>query len=361
MIIWGGSTSDDSGRDGGVYSPQEAPPITPTRQAFTFNGGVGSVRVAAASDCVWTAQSNVNWISLGASGGSGPGAISFTVAPNNTVSARTGTMTIATRIFTVTQDGCTANIAPASQAFEPGGGTGSIAVTATGNCGWTAQSNANWIMITAGASGSGNGTVTFAVAANTGASPRAGTIALAGQTFNVTQVQCSFMIAPVSQAFTAGGGAGSVNITAQSGCGWTAQSNASWLTISSANSGSGNGMINFTVAANTNTTSRNATLTIAGQTFTVTQAGCTLTISPASQSFEPMGGTGSIIVTAAGGCAWTATSNANWLTITSGSSGAGSGAVSYSVAVNTSSGPRTGTLLIADQTFTVTQVGVRLF
>jgi hypothetical protein len=47
-------------------------------------------------------------------------------------------------------------------------------------------SNAAWITITSGASGSGNGTVGYTVTADTGA-PRVGTITVAGQTFMVTQ------------------------------------------------------------------------------------------------------------------------------------------------------------------------------
>lgn len=48
-----------------------------------------------------------------------------------------------------------------------------------------------------------------------------------------------------------------------------------------------------------------------------------LTVSQTTQSFTITGGSGSVNVTAQGGCTWTATSNANWLTITSGGSGAG--------------------------------------
>ena len=57
------------------------------------------------------------------------------------------------------------------------------------------------------------------------------------------------------------------------------------------------------------------------------------------------------------GCVWTAAVNNNtgWINITSGSSGTGSGTVSYSVAVNTSKAPRTGTMTIGGRTFTVMQ------
>jgi hypothetical protein len=62
-------------------------------------------------------------------------------------------------------------------------------------------------------------------------------------------------------------------------------------------------------------------------------------------------------VTTAAGCAWTAASNASWLTVTSGASGSGNGTVSYSVAVNTSTSARNGTLTVAGQPVTVSQAG----
>ncbi len=80
-------------------------------------------------------------------------------------------------------------------------------------------------------------------------------------------------------------------------------------------------------------------------------------ISPTSASIAADGGSGSVTVTAPSGCAWTAASNANWITITSGAPGAGNGTVQYSVAANTSTSSRTGTLTIASQTFTATQAG----
>ena len=82
---------------------------------------------------------------------------------------------------------------------------------------------------------------------------------------------------------------------------------------------------------------------------------CTYALSPTSQSFDTLGGTGSVTVTAPGGCAWTAASNAAWLTITSGADGSGHGAVNYSAASNLTHAARNGTLTIAGKTFTLTQ------
>ncbi len=86
---------------------------------------------------------------------------------------------------------------------------------------------------------------------------------------------CSFSISPTSASAAAAGGTGTVTVTATAGCSWTAVSNASFITVTGGASGTGNGTVSYSVAANTLTTSRTGTITIAGQTFTVTQAGTT--------------------------------------------------------------------------------------
>ncbi len=84
---------------------------------------------------------------------------------------------------------------------------------------------------------------------------------------------CSFSINPTSASFAAAGGSASVSVTTTAGCNWTAVSNNSFITITSGASGSGNGTVNYSVAANTSSLSRNGSMTIAGLTFSVSQAG----------------------------------------------------------------------------------------
>lgn len=81
-------------------------------------------------------------------------------------------------------------------------------------------------------------------------------------------------------------------------------------------------------------------------------------ISSFGQTVSGRGGTGTVNVSGGTACTWTASSNASWISVTSGASGSGSGTVSFSVAANSSSASRTGTLNIAGQTYTVTQSGV---
>ena len=82
---------------------------------------------------------------------------------------------------------------------------------------------------------------------------------------------CGVSISPTSLSFQRQGGDGTVAVTAGAGCGWTAESNASWITVNA--SGSGNGTVTFTVAVYTGKPKRrNGTITIGGETFTVTQS-----------------------------------------------------------------------------------------
>ena len=332
--------------------------INPTSTSIAVGGGTGQVGVTTAAGCAWTSSSNASWLTVTAgASGSGSGQVSFSAAANP-AGPRSGTLTIAGQTFTVNQAGsCAASINPTSFGAPATAGTGpQISVTAAAGCAWTATSNAAWLSVTAGSSGSGNGTVAFTFAANTGAA-RAGTLTIAGQTFTVNQAGgCASSINPTSQSIGAAGGAGTqIAVTSTAGCAWTATTSDTWITITSGATGSGNGTVNFTIAANSGP-SRIGTISVAGQTFTVNQAaGCAASINPTSQTVGAAGGTAtSVAVTSTAGCAWTATSNASWITITQGASGSGNGSVTFTVAATT--GPeRTGTLTIAGQTHTVTQ------
>ena len=82
-------------------------------------------------------------------------------------------------------------------------------------------------------------------------------------TSSTSTTVCTFSIAPTDQKFTYSGGTGTVNVSAQSGCSWTAKSNAIWIVITSGNSGTGNGIVRYTVRRSTR--SRTGTMTIAGR------------------------------------------------------------------------------------------------
>jgi hypothetical protein len=176
---------------------------------------------------------------------------------------------------------------------------------------------------------------------------------------NFTVISCSYAISPSSQSFQASGGSGSLSVSTMAGCGWTASTNANWITITSGATGLGSASLSFTVSSNSSADPRTGTLTVAGQTFTVTQAGvvlsCSCSLSTITQSFESRGGTGLVYVTSRNSCSWSAVSNAEWIMVASGNSGTGSGTVTYHVAANSLQVTRIGTITIAGQLFVVSQ------
>ena len=360
--------------------------IAPDAQTVNSSSVTANVAVSTLNGCTWTATSNASWITITSGAqGNGNGSVALRIAAN-TGAARTGTVTIGDRTHTITQQdasqpplppapapptapSCTNTITPASESIADAGGPGTvITVTAGGTCAWTAVSNASWITITGGAAGTGNGSVSFTVAANT-AAVRIGTMTIAGQTFTVTQAapppppppppppSCTYTIAPASESIADAGGTGTaITVTAGGTCAWTAISSASWITITAGAAGTGNGSVSYIVAANTGA-ARTGTIAIGGQTFTVNQAAaptCSYSLAASSASLSDVGGTGFVSVSAPGGCAWTATTSASWITITAGAIGASNGSVSFTVAANTGAA-RTGTMTIAGQTFTVNQ------
>jgi Putative binding domain, N-terminal/Viral BACON domain len=275
--------ADIAVNDSTVRVSQRAPcryEVTPSSIAVGAEGDSGTLTVATASDCSWNASPDVSWIAITPpASGSGSGMVRFSIAANGGAE-RTGTIAIGNQRSIVRQlsagSPCSYSISPASQNVGAAGGAGSpVAVSTPAGCQWTASSAASWITITSGATGNGNGSVAFSVAANSGAS-RTGSLTIAGRPFTVTQAAapppppCSYSIDPNSQKIDGNGGTATVAVTTGSACTWTASSNASWLTVTAGASGTGNGTVTISVARNDGK-DRKGTLTIAGKTATIEQ------------------------------------------------------------------------------------------
>jgi hypothetical protein len=276
---------------------------------------------------------------------------------------------------------------PSLSTFPPEGGTGTAAVTITAgtSCTWTAASNASFITITQGSTGTANGTVGFTVAANSGAE-RTGTLAIAGTTTTITQRAAATqsgvtLSAPTPRSPTGNQESASVrpalvvdNAVATGSAGTVTYR----FEVSELNSFSdparvvavdgipqGSATTSWTVdrdlTAGTHyfwrARATNGTVTSAYsnvEAFT-TPGACVYTLSTSSVAVSANGGTATVNVAAGTACSWTAVSNASFITVTSGASGTANGTVALTVAPNSGSAARTGTVTIAGQTFTVNQ------
>jgi len=165
---------------------------------------------------------------------------------------------------------------------------------------------------------------------------------------------CNYTLSSTSNATGAAGGTAGVTITtAASSCAWTATSNASWISVRSASSGSGNGVVLYSVASNSGA-ARVGTLTIGGQTLTISQGvGATMTLNHVTLGFAgtynatvltSITAPQDVTVTFSGATpAWTATASDPWVKITNGS---GTGNGQFTVAILPSVGlPTSGTVM----------------
>lgn len=374
--------------------------LTPAEQTFASTGGNGTVAVTAQpSGCNWTAVSNAAWITIN-SGTSGMtnGTVAFSVAAYTGTTPRTGTITAAGKTFTVTQTGC-ATIATMFQYFEATGGTGTIPVTATSGCTWTAIGNPAWVTINSGSAGTGNGTVNFTVQANATTSARQIVLTVAGQSFTILQggasgscvvtpialnqtingtiaaSDCGSLRAPTfpTDRYSFTGTAGQrVALRADSSIfdtflylidptGAVVASNEDGDFRTSARIPAGTSLFTLPGSGTYQIEVLSSSISVGAGAYTLSlssgSANCSYAVSPAELNIAAAGGASSFNVTVTGsGCAWVAVSNAAWLTITTGASSSGNGTVNFTVAANTGFS-RTAYLIVAGRLVTITQAG----
>jgi len=214
-----------------------------------------------------------------------------------------------------------------------------IAVDGAGNAFVTGRAGSYQFPITPGAAGktTGDGFNTFVTAINTTSG-------------------CVFSLPASSPTLPAAGGTGTVDISTTAGCTWIAESNQSWITFTSFPSGTGSGSVGYSVAANIQV-ARSAPVSVAGQNFTISQAnGCTYMLNASSANVAAAGGQVELELSTGGNCPWTISTVPAWMPLLSGGPMLGSSGFLFNVLSNPN-GPRSGTVTISGQSFTVNQAG----
>jgi hypothetical protein len=284
-------------------SPSCAFSVVQPTTTFGPEGGTGSatVTVTAGTGCTWTATSSAAFITFtsGATG-TGGGTANFTVAPN-TGAERTSTLTIAGTSVTITQRAAVATPAPTLSAPNPVSPSRGQDVelrptlvvnnaVSTGSIGTVTYrfevSDADTFpvdparTITQDGVTQGSGTTSWPIPRDLTqgvlyywrARATNGTLTTAFSAVESFRPggSCSYALSSTSVAIPANGGSSTINISTSSVCSWFAVSNDGFIVLTSPSSGSGNGSVTFSVAANTGA-ARSGTLTIGNQTVSVNQ------------------------------------------------------------------------------------------
>jgi len=170
---------------------------------------------------------------------------------------------------------CDVSISPASATFGPFGGPGSVQVVVNGApCRWSARSDAPWFPFTFESTAPGTSSFAYTAPPNSTTSPRTANIvvttssgATAVHALTIDRTSgCSYVAQPEEAVFPAAGGTGQFNVIATTGCTWTIVNGMQQLgvTITSGWSGTGNGLVRYTVQAHTRTVDADGYIEIAG-------------------------------------------------------------------------------------------------
>ena len=329
------------------------------------------ITVNALAITQWSVTPNASWISVVDTGnGQGSDSVTITIAENPSYNNRTGSVTIGTETFAVTQTGrppeaWSFDVNPANSTASVEGANGIVVVTATPDLPWTAMSDANWLTIYAATTnGSGNGNVVYSVSPNSKLYSRTGHVSIAPRyhpeltkTHTVTQPAATASISSNGYEFEAAGESCSVDVSCASIVEWSISESLSWLSVNGSTSRVGPGTVTLQATANDTVYPRNGTVTIAGKTFNVSQKARGVELEYDTKLFGTDGGYESISIHPDGNVSWTAVaSDATWITIFQGDSGTGDGEIMYIVSPYVGNGTaRTGWITVGDKKVYITQ------
>lgn len=334
--------------------------ITPASRTFGYAGGSGLISLTTSAGCSWAVTNTNPWVTItSGSSGTGNGSIIYSVPANPSSLARNGTITVANQTFAISQLGltCAYSISTNKQAFGFGATTGQVNVMATPDCNWSVSNTNAWITFLTQPASVGSGAVSYALDVNAG-SARTGSVLIADQILTVSQqgLGCNFKLSPTNRPHGYGASSGTIILTTSNGCPWQIINTNSWITFTSGNSGTGSNLISYAIEANPAPSTRVGVVLIDGQTFTLTQgaANCDYSVAPATRNHGYGAASNFISVAVNAGCPWTVENTNAWVTILT-SSGAGDADIGYTVPANPNAYSRTGVVVIAGQSFTVSQ------
>ena len=164
-------------------------------------------------------------------------------------------------------------------------------------------------------------------------------------------------------SFSTTPGADDIIVNAQPNCTYSVTGVCtSWLSVtplSGTTNGNGQAFLNYTIQANTTTSTRSCTFYVNGSPFTITQNGCTYDFSPNTKNVSASGLTYGLDIDTDSPCSWSISNPcSSWVSLSQ-SSGTGYPTISVTVDPNTACSTRTCTLTISpgNATHVITQQG----
>jgi len=264
------------------FSTPLAPFIAVTPPNQNVQAPAGNTNFLVSSNTSWTVESDAAWCTV-TGAATGNDTIRAGYGENLSVGSRIAHVTVTglgagIQTVTVTQEGAAPllSITPANQNVPSPAGNTQFGVTS--NTTWTVVSDAAWCTVTS--AGSNNGTIAANYQENVSVIPRICSVTvtapgLASITVTVTQAgaAATLSVTPANQNVSAVAGSTAFEVASNSN--WIVVGDASWCTLTTAGSGNGTIVADYTVNTADQPRVANVEVKVAGlpaQTVTVTQA-----------------------------------------------------------------------------------------
>ena len=302
--------------------------VNPSALALSADKGSGTLQVE--SNTYWSVVSKPDWLTLLTTEGRDSAELTVTTNSDNwSLTARTGILRLSSPGINlvaesaITQAGRIFPDLIKELEFDEKASSQVVNLETDGQ--WIAtSSDQSWLTVTP-AQGTGKAQLTVSVTTNTNETERSGYITVRvdtkSQTIAVTQQGMFFTyhLDDGNATFSSHGGTHGLSITTNNDATWTAESGASWLTLSET-SGTGNANLVLTAADNPSIHERKAEVTFIPEhlkpmKFTVTQAARYLTATATSLTFFSNGGTSEVVTVNTDATYTITSSNPEWLTI----------------------------------------------
>ena len=325
------------------------------------------------SNISWSATCEADWVTLSPSNGSkGASTLKVAIAANTTTTARATVVRVSNSEYNVTKE-----IEVRQSAFEPSLEVSETTISATisaatkqvnidSNISWSATCEADWVTLSPASSSKGVNILEVTIAANATTSARTAVVRVSNSEYNVTKeievrqsaFEPSLEVSETAISATISAATKQVNI--DSNISWSATCEADWVTLSPSNGSKGASTLKVAIAANTTTTARATVVRVSNSEYNVTKE-----ISINQAAFEPSlevseayisttvdGETKPVVVTS--NIPWSATCEADWVTLIPGSSSM-SATLNIAIAVNATTSARTATVLVVNSEYGITK------
>ena len=356
-----------------VLQEAGAPYINLSKSSISSSAAGSSVDVTIDSNVDYTISSSESWCKVSANRGDiGKNALRVTIQSSPSTSQRTATIKIAntkrkvTKEITVSQVAFKPSLEVSENIISATNEGMAKSLTVTSNIAWTATCEENWVTL-APVNGASTGTLKATIAANTTTASRTATIKVLNteyritKTITVSQGALDPSLEVSLNAISTTNVGTSKQLTVTSNIAWSATCEADWVTLTPANGTKGSKTLKATIAANPTTVSRTATIKVANQEYnitkeiSVTQSALipSLEVSDTAITATSTERTKSVTITSS--IAWTATCEANWVTLTPVNGTRGTTTLNATIAANPTTSSRTATIKVQNSEFGITK------